>query len=56
MDGLPDEALAKLYVNGGAATAAVDEAGAPPQPARTGSTAIALALGAESSGLGSTAR
>jgi hypothetical protein len=50
MDGMPEEALAKLYVNGGPATDALKEAGG----AATGKNrlkAIALALGAESSGL-----
>lgn len=46
MDGLPDEALAKLYVNGEAATKA---AGAADQSNRL--KAFAAALGAESSGL-----
>ena len=51
MDGLPDEAVAKLYVNGGAATTAVNEAGGAAATGENRLTAIALALGAESSGL-----
>jgi Protein of unknown function (DUF3352) len=51
MDGLPDEALAKLYVNGVAATSALDEAGGAAATEKNRLTAIALALGAESSGL-----
>ena len=47
MDGLPDEAVAKLYVNGGAATTAVNEAGGAAATGENRLTAIALALGAE---------
>jgi Protein of unknown function (DUF3352) len=50
MESLPDEALAKLWVDGAAATTAVEEGGG----ASTGKNrlnAIALALGAESNGL-----
>jgi Protein of unknown function (DUF3352) len=50
MNGLPDEALAKLYVNGAAATAAAEKASGT---ASTGNRlkAFAAALGAESSGV-----
>lgn len=47
---LPDEALAKLYVNGAAVTAAADEAGAA-SSSKNKLEAFAAALGAESSGL-----
>jgi Protein of unknown function (DUF3352) len=50
MAGLPDEALAKLYVNGAAVTAAADEAGAASSSKNKLET-FAAALGAESSGL-----
>src|SRR5215208_2456943 len=51
MDGLPDEALAKLYVDGGAATTALDEADDAPSTGKNRLKTVALALGAESSGL-----
>jgi hypothetical protein len=51
MDGLPDEALAKLYLNGAAATSALDEAGATAATGTNRLKTVALALGAESSGL-----
>jgi hypothetical protein len=51
MDGLPDEALAKLYVNGAGATTALNEAGAAGATGNNRLKAVALALGAESSGL-----
>jgi hypothetical protein len=51
MGGLPDEALAKLYVDGGAATTALDEAGDAPSTGKNRLKTVALALGAESSGL-----
>lgn len=50
MEGLPDEALAKLYIDGEAATKAAGEAGAPATGANR-VKAFAAALGAESSGL-----
>ncbi len=50
MDELPDEALAKLYVNGAAVTAAADKAGAAAD-SKNKLEAFAAALGAESSGL-----
>jgi hypothetical protein len=50
MDELPDEALAKLYVNGAAATAAAEDAGAA-SSSKNRLEAFAAALGAESSGL-----
>jgi hypothetical protein len=50
MDGLPEEALAKLYVNGGAATDAFNEASGD-AGGKNRLKALALALGAESSGL-----
>jgi hypothetical protein len=50
MDELPDEALAKLYVNGAAATAAAEDAGAA-STSKNRLEAFAAALGAESSGL-----
>ena len=51
MDGLPDEALAKLYVDGGAASTALEEAGDAPSTGKNRLKTVALALGAESSGL-----
>jgi len=51
MDGLPDEALAKLYVNGAGATRALNEAGAAGATGNNRLKAVALALGAESSGV-----
>jgi hypothetical protein len=51
MDGLPEEALAKLYVDGGAATTALDDAGASAATGKNRLKTVALALGAESSGL-----
>lgn len=51
MDALPDEALAKVYVNGGAATTALNEAGGGAAAGKNRLNAIALALGAESGGL-----
>ena len=50
MSELPDDALAKLYVNGAAAMAAADKAGAASGSKNT-LDAFAAALGAESSGL-----
>jgi hypothetical protein len=50
MDGLPDEALAKAYVNGSAVTDAVNEA-SPGAAGKNRLQAVALALGAQSSGL-----
>jgi Protein of unknown function (DUF3352) len=50
MDGLPDEALAKLYVNGGAATDALNEA-SPGTAGKNRLETIVLALGAQSNGL-----
>ncbi len=49
MDDLPEEALAKVFVNGEAATKAAEGAGAPAGKNRL--KAFALALGAESSGI-----
>jgi hypothetical protein len=49
MDGLPDEALAKLYVGGAAVTKAAEGAGATSATNRL--KAFAAAIGAESSGL-----
>ena len=49
MEGLPDEALAKLYVSGAALTKAAGDAGAAAGSNRV--RAFAAALGAESSGL-----
>jgi hypothetical protein len=51
MDGLPEEALAKLYVNGAAATDAVNEAGGAAATGKNRLKTVALALGAKSSGL-----
>jgi hypothetical protein len=51
MDGLPEEALAKLYVNGGAATDALNEAGGGAATGKNRLKTVALALGAKSSGL-----
>src|SRR5262245_14706967 len=50
MDELPDDALAKLYVNGAAVTAAADKAGAAAD-SKNNLDAFAAAVGAESSGL-----
>jgi Protein of unknown function (DUF3352) len=50
MDGLPEDALAKLYVNGDAATEAAEKAGGSTGTG-TRVKAFAAALGAESSGL-----
>src|SRR5215210_1064692 len=50
MDGLPEEALAKFYVNGGAATDALNEASGG-SAGKNRLKAIALALGAQSNGL-----
>ena len=50
MESLPDEALAKLYVNGAAATTELNEAGGG-AAGENRLNAIALALGAESNGL-----
>jgi hypothetical protein len=50
MSELPDDALAKLYVNGAAAMAAADKAGAA-SGSKNKLDAFAAALGAESSGL-----
>jgi hypothetical protein len=49
MDGLPDEALAKLYVGGAAVTKAAEDAGATSATNRV--KAFAAAIGAESSGI-----
>jgi Protein of unknown function (DUF3352) len=51
MDGLPEEALAKLYVNGAAATDAVNDAGGAAATGKNRLKTVALALGAKSSGL-----
>jgi hypothetical protein len=50
MDGLPEEALAKLYVNGDAATAAAEKAGGASNE-KNRLKAFAAAVGAESSGI-----
>jgi uncharacterized protein DUF3352 len=50
LDGLPDEALAKLYVNGDAATEAAERAGGKASGTNR-LQAFAAALGAESSGI-----
>jgi hypothetical protein len=51
MDGLPDEALAKLYLDGGAASTALEASGDAPSTGKNRLKTVALALGAESSGL-----